>query len=277
MRCETTSDPNAFWELAGEFLLSDPVRHNMITTNVWSRRGGARAEEEPLFVAILDGDEVVGAAMRTKPFPLTTTPMSEQAVATLVEEVWPVAGDSSGVAGPLETVRPLAERWAEKAGKELVVTSRQRLHKLDEVAPVPQPSGTWRRATQDDREVLIAWNLAFHDDVGMRPPLDPAHGIDAKIEAGHAFFWEDDGERVSHVGSHLAVAGVSRVGPVYTPAERRGRGYATALTAVVSQLLLDSGSTACSLYTDLANPTSNKIYAAIGYIPVLDVEVYTYA
>jgi hypothetical protein len=34
--------------------------------------------------------------------------------------------------------------------------------------------------------------------------------------------------------------------------------------------MLDEGRRFCFLYTDLANPTSNKIYQAIGYKPVTD-------
>ncbi len=57
---------------------------------------------------------------------------------------------------------------------------------------------------------------------------------------------------------------------MYTPPELRGRGYATALTAELSQRLLDGrlfegGRRFCFLYTDLANPTSNAIYERIGY------------
>jgi len=35
--------------------------------------------------------------------------------------------------------------------------------------------------------------------------------------------------------------------------------------AAVSQRGLDAGASACMLYTDAANPTSNKIYQRIGY------------
>ena len=35
-------------------------------------------------------------------------------------------------------------------------------------------------------------------------------------------------------------------------------------------MLLDDGSRVC-LFTDLANPTSNRIYAALGFRPVVDM------
>ena len=62
-----------------------------------------------------------------------------------------------------------------------------------------------------------------------------------------------------------------RVGYVYTPPPARRRGYATALVADLSAEVLASGRRSTFLYTDLANPTSNAIYARIGYEPVCDV------
>jgi uncharacterized protein len=60
------------------------------------------------------------------------------------------------------------------------------------------------------------------------------------------------------------------VNHVYTPPEERGRGFATALVADLSQRLLADGRAQCVLFTDLANPTSNAIYARIGYRPIGD-------
>jgi predicted GNAT family acetyltransferase len=67
-----------------------------------------------------------------------------------------------------------------------------------------------------------------------------------------------------------------RIGPVYTPPALRKRGYASALTAALSQELLDSGRKFCFLFTDLANPTSNRIYQQIGYQAVCDVDEYRF-
>ncbi|MBA2569295.1 MAG: GNAT family N-acetyltransferase [Actinobacteria bacterium] len=61
-----------------------------------------------------------------------------------------------------------------------------------------------------------------------------------------------------------------RIGPVYTPPELRGRGYASALVAKLSSSLLAGGRRFCFLYTDLANPASNKIYERLGYVRVCE-------
>jgi len=67
-----------------------------------------------------------------------------------------------------------------------------------------------------------------------------------------------------------------RIGPVYTPPDLRGRGYASALTARLTQTLLDGGRRFCFLFTDLANPTSNSVYQRIGYRPVTDVDLWRF-
>ena len=63
---------------------------------------------------------------------------------------------------------------------------------------------------------------------------------------------------------------MSRVAPVYTPPEHRANGYGSAVTAAVSQHVMNAGATSVVLFTDLANPTSNSIYQKIGYRPVYD-------
>jgi len=60
------------------------------------------------------------------------------------------------------------------------------------------------------------------------------------------------------------------------PPELRGRGYGSALTAALTQQLLDGGRRFCFLFTDLANPTSNSIYQRIGYRAVADVDLWAF-
>jgi hypothetical protein len=67
-----------------------------------------------------------------------------------------------------------------------------------------------------------------------------------------------------------------RIGPVYTPPEHRRRGYGSAVTAAASERNLDRGCRFCFLYTDLANPTSNRIYMDLGYEPVGDSAEYRF-
>jgi PAS domain S-box-containing protein len=56
----------------------------------------------------------------------------------------------------------------------------------------------------------------------------------------------------------------ARVLAIYTPPEKRGRGYAQAMTAALTQRAFDEGRW-CTLFTDADNPITNKIYPRVGY------------
>jgi predicted GNAT family acetyltransferase len=90
--------------------------------------------------------------------------------------------------------------------------------------------------------------------------------VDRRLEGDDEglWLWDDDGP-VSMAGFGGATPNGIRIGPVFTPSERRGRGYATALVAAFSEWLLRRGRRFCFLFTDLANPTANRIYEQIGY------------
>ena len=130
-----------------------------------------------------------------------------------------------------------------------------------------------RPAERADRPLLIAWIEAFFQEALGESTL-PDDSVDRWL-AGHGrtlFLWEDGDLRVSLCGAGSLTPHGIRVGPVYTPPEYRGRGYASNLVAQVSQAQLDAGRTFVTLFTDLANPTSNKIYMDVGYEPVIDVD-----
>jgi uncharacterized protein len=67
-----------------------------------------------------------------------------------------------------------------------------------------------------------------------------------------------------------------RISGVYTPQGKRGRGYASGCVAAASAYALGSFAHTCMLYTDLSNPTSNRIYQAIGYVPVADCDSWRF-
>jgi hypothetical protein len=135
-----------------------------------------------------------------------------------------------------------------------------------------------RRAAEQDRALLAAWIEAFRREA--LPDDESRADVNRKVDRWlherdrTAWLWEVDGRAVSFAGSGSPTPNGIRIGPVYTPPEDRRHGYASALVAAASQELLDQGRRFCFLFTDLANPTSNHVYKAIGYEPVTDVDQY---
>jgi predicted GNAT family acetyltransferase len=133
-----------------------------------------------------------------------------------------------------------------------------------------------------DRQLLVRWSLDFGiEALGDGDLAEAERTVDARLgtedpQSRGLYFWVD-GAPVSMAGYTGPTPHGIRVGPVYTPPELRGRGYASALVAQMSQALLDGGRSFCFLFTNLANPTANHIYEQIGYEPVVDMDVYTFS
>jgi predicted GNAT family acetyltransferase len=159
------------------------------------------------------------------------------------------------------------------------VYRRQRLYRLAQLVwPDPAPGGTARIARDADVPLTAGWFAAFAAEVDdMGKGEDQSAAAREKISHGWVTVWEAGGEPVAIACNTMPVHGTVRIGPVYTPPERRGRGYASAATAALSQRLLDAGAEEVLLYTDLANPVSNSIYQRIGYRSVEDRVVLAFS
>jgi hypothetical protein len=126
-----------------------------------------------------------------------------------------------------------------------------------------------REATADDLSELVEWAARFTEETGVSGggPESLARRL---LTSRDLFVWDDGGPACMAAASAYTPHG-ARIGWVYTPSDRRGRGYASACVAALSELLLGRGLRLLFLYTDLGNPTSNSIYRRIGYRPILDV------
>jgi predicted GNAT family acetyltransferase len=149
--------------------------------------------------------------------------------------------------------------------------------RLDAVThPIGVPGST-RAATSDDLDLVADWMSAFSAEaLPDEPPRDERAGARRRLTDPEAvWFWLVDGVPVSLALRSVARpaegrdgVALARIGGVYTPREHRGHGYASANVAALSQYSLDTGCAATMLFTDLTNPTSNKIYQDVGYRPV---------
>ena len=261
-----------FAERTAGFLMSRPVKHNVLAT-VTARLEATDPTEAPVFAWIEVDGEVSGAALRTPPRCLVVSTMSEEAADELIPRLLELDPALPGVNGPQPAVSYLARAWRRHTGGTVATGMSQAILALADVTePARQPPGRARPAEGRDRDLLVEWMCAFVRDAGV-PTGDEESSTERRLRAGRMFVW--DHERiVSMAGTGPPVAGVVRLGPVYTRPEARRHGYATALVAQVSRRVLSAGATKCMLHTDLANPTSNAIYEAVGYRRLGDAQEY---
>ena len=275
-------DAAEFLRLAGALLERDEARNQLplgIAGNLLARPD---AFEVVRFWVVRDGDEPVAAAVRTEPFNLVLgDPSPEAALGPLLEGVLVDDPEVPGIVGNVPFVEPAAERLAGASERSAERILSQGVYGLTAVRDVARAPGEPRPAGPSDRGLLLDWLRAFVTESVPDPDesfrrlertLESRFGIDS---AGF-WLWEDGGEPVSLSGFSGPTPTGIRIGPVYTPPEHRRRGYATTLVADQSAWLLEQGHRACFLYTDLANPTSNRIYVEIGYERVCDAMEFVF-
>ena len=196
--------------------------------------------------------------------------MPTAAYAPLVADVAAAYPRLPGVIGPPATARAVADAWVAEHGGRASLAMQQGIYELERVTfPANMPTGVPRIAAPADAPLLYAWAQAFVEDT--RIPAHDVRGLaDRMVVERNMMLWEHDGEPCCMAGVNGPTPEGIRVGYVYTPADKRGYGYASALVAHVSQAQLDAGKRLCFLYTDLTNPTSNRIYQKLGYRQVAE-------
>jgi predicted GNAT family acetyltransferase len=226
--------------------------------------------DERVYFATCRGDGAFGVAIQRDVGPVLVGRSDPAAGAAFADDLAADFPALCGVMGDPATAEAFAERWRTLTGRASALRVRLRQHVLREVAAVPAAPGVPRVATEDDLAWLIERQIAFIAETGVHDaPARVVATMPKRVERGDFWIW-DDGAAVALVGFNDAAPAFARVAPVYTVPDRRGRGYATALVAAVARELLRRGKARLFLTTDVANPTSNAIYARIGFRPESD-------
>jgi uncharacterized protein len=203
----------------------------------------------------------------------------KRAVEILAQDACALYGELPGAVGLKDEVTAFTKYWQVLSGQTPHLRRAERSYRLDKVIPIHGVSGQYCPATTGDFETMVRWSMAFAAEaLDSIPREDAETGVRRRLESDPKVrgmrFWVDERKPVSMAGYGELTPNGIRIGPVYTPPVYRKRGYASALTAALSQEMLDQGRKFVSLFTDLSNPTSNHIYQTIGYQPVCDVDEY---
>ncbi|GAA4558106.1 GNAT family N-acetyltransferase [Planotetraspora kaengkrachanensis] len=259
-----TADAEEFAAAAESWLLRDPVRNTVPLTVLRGLRSGQFAED-PLLGRLTDDDSVAGAMIHTPPYPLLLGVVPLESLPSLAAGLIELDRSIAAAGGPLAQVEAFArEWWRPETGRR-----SERLYRLGSLAPCAVP-GKPRTAVAADLPEAVRWFVAFQEEADVDVEADPTPVVSARINREELIWWEDGDRLVALAGVSSPIAGMSRIGPVYTPPELRRRGYGSAVTHAVTAKALEDGAEEVLLFTDLDNATSNSIYQNLGYRPVED-------
>jgi predicted GNAT family acetyltransferase len=281
MELEPHADVDSFLNAAGSLLLRDEARHNLMFGICATLREAPDAHPVVNLWSVESGGDVVGAALMTPPFNLVVAQPADDAALRFTADALDGEGLAlPGVTGALPEAELFKQAWESSTGARGRLRMAQGIYAVRAARPPEGVSGELRFAGLKDRQLLIDWTAGFEAE---SIPADAPHQnveelIDRRLASGVGGYvlWEDGGEPVSMTGFGGRTPSGIRIGPVYTPPPSRSRGYASALVGQLSRWLLEGGLEYCFLYTDLGNPTSNRIYMNVGYEFVCESADYVF-
>ncbi|MBS3753906.1 MAG: GNAT family N-acetyltransferase [Anaerolineales bacterium] len=287
MKRKHFSDPARFQEAVGEHLAEHEAENNLILGILANILAGDYKDIEPHMSMIEEDGIIQQVFLRTPPFPVLISyrkePPSQGIVGLGVQGLQADYGDMiKGMTGDKEIVPHYAEAWSQRTGMEPELNTEMRIYKLEDVNPVEGVPGEMRLAAVEERDLLLKWFQAFHQEaLGEEVEVERVekgveHYLHGDPRRRGLMFWEVEGRPVSMTGYSGPTPHGIRINAVYTPPELRRNGYASACVAALSQHLLDQVYRFCFLFTDLDNPTSNHIYQEIGYRAVSDVDKFLF-
>ncbi|ENQ3113248.1 GNAT family N-acetyltransferase [Bacillus tropicus] len=252
-----------FKEEVTPFLEKNEQENNLIL-------GVLQMVQQPIFMGIAkQGGEIAVVFLQTeekKQIIVANAEISGVAIKMLAKELTKIYPDIPGLIGNKKVVQKLAEEIALLENKKTTVAMEQGIYKLKQVKKKWDGDGVFREINSDEILLIEKWIYQFCEDVKLPVTKEEAEQTAYILITNHRLFGlEVDGKLVSVAAKTRPTKNNITVNFVYTPKEARKKGYASNCVAALSQRMLDDGYKTTTLYTDLANPTSNKIYQEIGY------------
>lgn len=277
MKLHRFENISLFYTKAKDYLLNDEVLHNLqlgIYNNLINNPEIYKIN--PYLAAVEQNGKIIAAAMMVLPYNLLLSKIKDfKAIDIIAEDLHQQYESLTNVNAPLLESKAFAEKWCLLKNLSYKLKLPLRIFKLEKVELSSQAKGNLKLATANDKELLKSWHDAFNLEALGSIELDSKSWVERVLQKKTAYLWENENPVSIACSTRTTPKGIG-INMVYTPPEYRKQGYASACVAALSQTLLNKGYKFCFLFTDLSNPTSNKIYQEIGYKPVGDWNNYSF-
>ena len=265
-----------YYQKVESYLLQQEAIHCLI---LGISKGLCRPQNDasqPYLTVVENNKSIVATAIQTPPRKLILS----RAIATEAVEL--IARDLAnnfhlpGVIAPKIEAETFIDSWQHLTGQSCRLDVAMSVHQLETVQPINIAAGKLRLAEESDRDLLINWGQAFEREAlgDNEPKSDHTLWFDRHLKNQSLFVWQDN-VTVSMAACGGATPNGIRINAVYTPPEYRGKGYATSCVTQISRQLRDRYRY-CFLFTNLANPVSNRIYRKIGFLPMAEIDDYSF-
>ena len=266
------TDVDEFYHAVKSYLTANEVENNLAIGAV-NRCVGKKANSDQYFFVSKVAEIIVFVMIQTfkNMILVGETKYVDDAVETLMTEGVKI----KGIISKYDLGEAFAKRWKIKTGSKWHIKMHQRIYQLSKVNEVRLVKGELRKANHKDKQILIDWMVKSSLELGGNMNKNEVEKeVSNYLKDELIYVWEDD-EIVSMVRKTRPTENSIVVTSVFTPKKFRKKGYATSCVFTFTKLLLEDYKY-CTLYTDLANLISNKIYKKIGYSAIADSVVISF-
>lgn len=245
----------------------------MLGSSMRLRDKPGRNDSCAYFASIQRNDQTVASAFFAANKPMHATSMSPAMIDLLIDDMQRRNLSPDDLSADEQTAREFAARWSKASNVDFIEDYPLRIYQLQKII-VPRPvTGELRLADRADAKQAADWAEAFDSEVDFGDAQGIRDMVLIALEERRLYLW-DDGGAVSMLLRNQPTPNAERVSVVYTPPDKRGKGYGAAANAALAQIILDSGKRYACLFAEVGNPVSNKMYLSIGYQAVCDVHRY---
>lgn len=267
LKVEFTTDVKKFLEQHGAYLHRHEAEHTVILSMCAAAL--KKGKSDVTFAVLSNEEGIVMIAAKVPGRNIVLSRAAQDGIEALVDAVAEKKWEFPGIVGPADVAAAFSNGWTRVTGQKFNEYMDQIIYSLKQVTTPDAVEGKMRLATEKDAGQVADWFVGFSNDSHLPKsekftPDEAKKIVPARIAEKRLYVWDVNGNPVAQTGVSFTDSS-SRISLVYTPHDQRGKGYASALVAAVSQKMLDDGKKLCCLYADARNPVSNSIYRKIGY------------
>ena len=271
MEIENPKNAEEFFKKTHETLEKDEVKGNLIfgLANNLIKNKNQFGNDDPFYSIIYNENIIKIIGLMTLPHPINifqNCNYDDHSMNKFINNIAEHYSDIPGINGEKKISEIFIEKWIKINKCKIILDKNLRCYKLEKVNNYNKPAGKFRKAEIFDIDIIKEFTLKFSEEINdpVKEGIKLMNTITENINDGLYYVWENN-NIVSIAKKARPTKNGMAINSVYTPKEYRQKGYATAVVAELSRTILNSGKKFCTLFTDLANPTSNSIYQKIGY------------
>ncbi len=266
-------DPSNFLSQVSSLLLKNESRNNLVLglAGAAARNSDPRITEAH-FWELTKNEMPEGCGIKTSPDRgLLVSVMPEESAREFAKRLVDADFRFPEMVGPRDVVEAMVEEFEKLRGDRFRVAMEQGIYEAKHIIAPSGVEGALSSCHHDEFATAYEFILGFLRDcfpgeAKSKQSEEAKKLAELRVENKSLYFWRlANGKAVAMGAEARESPHGSTISYIYTPSSERGKGYGAAVTAAISQLMLDRGKSLCNLFTNLANPTSNSIYQKVGY------------